>query len=333
MLRCSIAIATIAFFTNTASAWNSIGHMTISKLAYDRLDAKSQLALFKLLKSHPHYKDYLAAGRPDVSEAEWVVMRSSVWPDWIRPRKKDKRDVSRFHRSEEHYRNIAFVDPKDEKAFEGKQLIDPDIPNIVDALKIRGNVLKMKSASAEDRAIAACWLFHLIGDIHQPLHNATYFSSDPNFRTGDLGGNTFAIKASGKVWRLHTFWDDLLGVDRDYGDDSADHQAALYREALKVAGGLRGLKLNDADQADFNKNATYDSWSREGFEWAKKVSYRKGDGSGLLPAVYYKFNGSAPEAVEEVGEQYIRNARALAERRAVMAGMRLADRVQKLLAQ
>jgi hypothetical protein len=319
---------------NSASAWNSIGHMAVAKLAYDQLDAKRQLALYKLLKAHPHYKEYLAAGRPAEieNEVEWVVLRSAVWSDWIRPRKNDKREgVTKYHRGEEHYRTHVFIDPKDEKFFAGKPLVNPDTTNIVDALKFRCNDLKTKTAAIEDRAVAACWIFHLVGDIHQPLHNASYFSSDPAFVGGDLGGNKFGIKADGKKWKLHAFWDDLLGDDRDYADDSSKHQAELYREAIKIAESLRGVKLTDADKADLEKNLTFESWSRESFELAKTVCYRKGDGSGLLKAVEVKFNARIPDEVEEVGEQYIRNARALAERRVVMAGKRLADRINALL--
>jgi S1/P1 Nuclease len=332
-LAAALALSLFCLTTTPASAWNSIGHMAVAKLAYDQLDAKKQLALYKLLKAHPHYKEFLAAGRPAEidNEVEWVVMRSAVWPDWIRPRKGDKRGVSTYNRGEEHYRTLAFIDPKDEKFFARKQLVNPDTTNIIDALKHRCNDLKTKTAAIEDRAVAACWIFHLIGDIHQPLHNASYFSSDPGFVGGDLGGNKFGIKADGKKWRLHTFWDDLLGEDSDYNDDSSKHQTELYREAIKVTETLRGVKLTDADKADLEKNVTFESWSLEGFELAKTVSYRKGDGSGLLKAVEVKFNARIPDEVEEVGEQYIRNARALAERRVILAGKRLADRIQTLL--
>jgi hypothetical protein len=328
-----LSIPLIALATSPAFAWNSIGHMAVSKIAYDQLDAKQQLALYKLLKSHPHFKEYLAAGRPAEveSEAEWVIIRCSVWPDWVRPRKKDKRDVSKYHRGEEHYCTVPFIDPKDEKFFAGRQLVNPDTTNIIDALKHRCNDLRTKNAAVEDRAVAICWIFHLVGDIHQPLHNASYFSSDPAFRDGDAGGNKFAIKADGKKWRLHTFWDDLLGEDSDYGDDSPKHQAAIYQEALKVAAALRELKLTEGDKTDLEKNLTFASWSREGSELAKAVCYRKGDGKGLLKPVEAKFNGQLPDEAEEVGEQYIRNARALAERRVVMAGKRLAERIRTLL--
>ena len=330
-----LAGAILILSADRAFGWNSIGHMVVAKLAYDQLDQKRQIALYKILRAHPHYKAYLAAGRPtDIeNEVAWVVMRSAVWPDWIRPRKKDARgpEVTRYHRGEEHYVNVPVIDPKDEQFFAGKTLVSPDLPNIMTALKHHANDLKTKTAADEDRAVAVCWLFHLVGDIHQPLHNASYFSSDKAFLTGDLGGNRFGIKADGKKWRLHTFWDELLGVDPDYADDSGTRQALLYREAIRVAAGLRTLKLTDADNERLAKNVSFESWSREGFELARTVGYQKADGSGLLKAVDVKFNGVIPDEVEEVGKQYIETARATAERQAVLAGRRLADRISTLL--
>lgn len=321
--------------TDAASAWNAIGHMTIAKIAYDDLDAKRQIALFNLLKQHPHFKDHLSASRPAEieSEVQWVILRSSVWSDWIRGTKKDSlgAPINRYHRGEEHYVNIPFIDPKDAEFFAGKTLIDPDLPNIVTALKQRSNDLKTKTAAAEDRAIAACWLFHLVGDIHQPLHNVAYFSSEPAFRKGDLGGNVFGIKANGRKWKLHQFWDDVLGEDSNYNDDTGKHQRRLYLEAVKLAESLRGVKLTDADFDKLAKNRTFESWSRESFELARTVGYQKADGSGLLKAVAIPFKMPIPDDADEVGKEYINRARATAEKQVVLAGKRLADRVRVLV--
>ncbi len=317
-----------------AFAWNSIGHMAVAKLAYDQLNEREQIRLFELLKKHPHFEQFLAASRPaDVSEVEWVVLRSSWWSDWVRPRRKDNRgpDVVRYTRGEDHYINIPLIEPRDADFFAGKTLIDPDLPNVVTALKERCNDVRTKTAANKDKAIAICWIFHLIGDIHQPMHNVSYFSSDPAFQHGDLGGNKFAVSDGVKMWKLHAYWDDLLGVDRDYADDSDAHQAELYRASLKVAERLRGLMLSDADKALLAKDTTFDSWSKESFELAKTVAYMKGDGTGLLKAVVAPFDGHIPEGVAELDEAYIKRAHATAEKRVVFAGRRLADRMRTLL--
>lgn len=333
MIRVAAALAGFFAIAVPAQAWNSVGHMVVAKLAYDELGEKHQLAVYRLLKTHPHFKDFLAAARPKEieNEAEWVFLRSSYWSDWIRPRKRDGRgDVSKYHRGEEHYVNIALIDPKDAKFFAGKTLIDPDLPNIVTALKTRSNEIKTRTMASEDRAVAFCWLMHLVGDIHQPMHNVSYFSNTPAFIGGDLGGNKFAIKANGRTWKLHAFWDDVLGIDRDYADDTASHQAALYQDALRIAANLRSQKWADADVDKLTKNTTFESWSREGFELARTVAYRKADGSGLLKAVESRFDGVSEEP-EEVGKQYIQLAKATAERQVLLAGRRLAARIKTLV--
>lgn len=330
----SLAAALLAFFAPTVEAWNSIGHLAVGKLAYDRLSDGDKAKLFALLKSHPHYAAYLAANRPpEVSEVEWVLVRSGVWPDWVRPRKKDTRghDVLKYNRPEDHYVNVPFVDPKDEAVFAGKTLVDPDLTNILDALKQRSNEVRTKTAGAAEKAVALCWIAHLVGDIHQPLHNVSYFSNTKDFRTGDLGGNRFGVRVNGRGVKLHAYWDNLLGDDPNYEDDSAEHQGKIYQQALKIAATLRNVKLLEADQEKLARNKTFISWSLEGFELAKSVSYQKSDGSGVLAGAAIPFNGEVPAGAEEVGDDYVRAAKALAEIRVFMAGQRLAERFRLLL--
>lgn len=323
-----------ACIDSPASAWNSIGHMAVGRLAFDRLDDSAKTRLFTLLKSHPHFQEFLAAGRPeDVSEVEWVILRTGVWPDWVRPRDKERRvNVTQFHRGEEHYINIPYIDPGDIEAFAGKILVNPDSTNIVCALKQRCNDLQTRTAAAQDRAVAACWIVHLIGDIHQPLHNVSYFSNARPFLQGDQGGNKFGIKVNGRKWKLHTYWDNLLGDDGDYTDDSPQRQARLYQQATAIAERLRSLQLPDADLSKLATSTTFESWSQEGFELAKTIAYQKSDGTGVLPGVEVKFKEPVPDSAPEVGGKYDQTARAIAELRVVLAGRRLATRLQKLLA-
>jgi len=329
-----IGLAAMLVAPSSASAWNAVGHMVVAKLAFDQLDEVDQLRLFKLLKTHPHYAKYLAANKPElVNEAEWATMRSAVWPDWVRPRRKDNRgaDVTKYSRGEDHYINIPIIAPGSEEFFAGKTLINPDVTNIQTALKNRCNDIRTRNAADDDKAIAICWVFHLIGDIHQPLHNATYFSSDKGFVTGDLGGNKFGVREGTKKWKLHAYWDDIMGVDRDYNDDSQGHQTELYKTALKVADRLRGIELSETDRDKLSKNTTFDSWSKEGFELAKSVAYQKSDGSGLMKAVETPLDGMIPDEVPELDEAYVKRARETAEKQLILAGKRLADRMKLLL--
>ena len=97
---------------------------------------------------------------------------------------------------------MPLIDPKDTAFFAGKTLIPPDRTDVICRTKARCNDLGTKNAAAEDKAVEICWIFHLVGDIHQPLHNAEYFSSEEGFQHGDQGGNRFGVKINGRKWKL-----------------------------------------------------------------------------------------------------------------------------------
>ena len=334
-IRLCLAVAVITLcWAPVARAWNSIGHMVVVKLACEQLSDGEKLKIFSMLKSHPHYDRFLAAERPaQADEIEWVLMRASIWSDWIRPRNKDNRgDVSKYHRGEEHYINIPFIDPKDVDAFQGRTLVSPDLTNILCSLKQRCNEVQIKTAAIEDKAVAICWIFHLIGDIHQPLHNVSYFSSKDAFKNGDLGGNKFGVKINGRKWKLHAYWDDLLGEDATYLDDSGNRQSRIFKQAVSVAESLRGRQLSPAEKESLVKNRTFESWSQEGFELARSFAYQKTDGTGVIEAVEARFDGPIPDDAPELGAEYAKQARAIAELRVILAAQRLAERMRMLLA-
>ena len=51
-------------------------------------------------------------------------------------------------------------------------------------------------------------IIHIIGDIHQPLHNSNYFNRTFNNSVGDMGGNLINVtRLDGIVMNLHAYWD------------------------------------------------------------------------------------------------------------------------------
>jgi S1/P1 Nuclease len=92
------------------------------------------------------------------------------------------------HRGPWHYINWPFK-PEGQPAT--VQVMDPEPVNILTALAENEGVVK-KEGDAERRAIALAWLFHLVGDIHQPLHTAQLFSVE--YPQGGRGGNEICIR-------------------------------------------------------------------------------------------------------------------------------------------
>jgi hypothetical protein len=66
-----------------------------------------------------------------------------------------------------------------------------------------------KETDPERRAIALTWLFHLVGDIHRPLHTAQLFTVE--YPKGDRGGNEICVRVTqaGQPMDLHRFWGNL----------------------------------------------------------------------------------------------------------------------------
>ena len=79
------------------------------------------------------------------------------------------------------------------------------VSNVVTGIDYNASVLNNASAPAPARAIALCWVLHLFGDIHQPLHTGSLYTASL-FETGDRGGNAIRIGDS----NLHARWDRAL---------------------------------------------------------------------------------------------------------------------------
>jgi hypothetical protein len=330
-----LAVGSLMAWPLHAVAWNEVGHAVIARLAYEELGKESpklQLRLFQMLMKHPHYQQFLAKNRPpDANPAEWALMRASNWPDWVRPpfRPGDKPDPERvrYHRAFDHFINLPIVVDAGPNALDGKvPRTDPDRPDILSAFRQRMGELSEPSAAAEDKAVALCWVAHLVGDVHQPLHAATQFSKQ--FPEGDLGGNRFGVTVAGTPVRLHTYWDNLLGEVPGWEVDSPEHQAQVYALVARVAESLRAAPYSRAALADgLAENSTFASWIEESHELAKTAAYKNKD--KLLEAAFVK--AGVPAGAPDVGPGYEQRAQEAARLRAAQAGFRLADKLKVIL--
>ena len=105
------------------------------------------------------------------------------------------------------------------------------------------------------------YLIHLIGDVHQPLHNASLFSA--KFPHGDMGGNKFSIKLSG-VDNLHLLWDKCLKHYRDIHAPLNDHDWEYLNQIVEgimntntrdnLSGFLTGQKSESVAQWSLESN-------------------------------------------------------------------------------
>jgi len=313
-----------------ASAWHNAGHMTIARIAYLELSEAQKIHIARILKAHPHYARFLAAECPaGVAENEWAFMRAAVWPDWVRPDwprfmkenpRADGEEVSRkYNRGPWHYINLPFVLPEDPPVTAPKDLPPPDYDaqgepgHVLTALKKSMTLLRAADMSDECKAIYLCWLLHLAGDLHQPLHASTFVSSQ--FPYGDLGGNLFLVAAQkgGPAVNLHFYWDaQLFSPASSYKDIEAKSEE--LRRALEF----------QRDKLPELKAVTFKDWADESFALARKVAYR----DGRLPGRRAKDKAELKDIKAPLlPDDYAATAAQVAARRMVLAGYRIADQL------
>jgi S1/P1 Nuclease len=298
-----------------AEAWNANGHMTIGRLAWDQMDAHQREAAYKLLLEHPHPKEFFQSHPcpKEVSEAEWYFIIAGIWPDWLRGYTRSKRPedmaIAAHHKGPRHYINLPLVRTADMALFKDKKLDPPD-ENIVTALdEYRADLLDPKATPAH-KAVALCWILHLAGDIHQPLHCVAFFSAE--YPTGDLGGNLRWVKDSKGPINLHAYWDNLLGNDSSYADIKNNCDLLTRREYQrdKYAPELAHTKFME--------------WAREGKDLAWKHVYLGGDLPGLMIPTDQQ-SKEKKQAAPALPEGYHEASQQVARRQAALAGHRLAD--------
>jgi hypothetical protein len=334
------AVATLCFvLCGPARAWNDAGHMLIARIAWLRMTPAERTKVSELLKQHPHYESYLIAKCPDdVSREEWAFLRAATWSDYIRPPKTlDPETVAtherhKFHRGPWHYVNFPYRAGQTESVLPEQPL--PNETNILDQIEIsekflRG-LLETDPGAVPDvshqanRAVRVCWLFHLIGDLHQPLHAVALVDEQlfPEGDHGDQGGNLLAIRAdaNAKPQRLHAYWDGILGYDSRFSS-VCDFAELLSRDPTLAPDKLEEL----------SRHQTPRDWAAESYAAAKTHVYR----DGKFPRVPYADVEAMRLAANDVPVISTFDGaacRTLARRRMVLAGHRLAETLKTVLA-
>ena len=309
-MRKQLLIVTVSVFLFPwqlvpAWAWNGAGHMTTGAIAYQELARKDPIALAKviaILKANPERENLWSSQLAQVEESEQeqlLFMLAARWSDDIR------RD-NRYDHPKWHYINLPY---KPDSEPEAVRINQPEEENILTALKQNLAVLTSK-AEDRDKSVALCWLFHLVGDVHQPLHTTTLFTE--KFPNGDRGGTRFYIKVRPEnrtTISLHKFWDDAVGSAKRF--QTVSNRATR----LRLIPTLSRSNLPELAETDFN------NWAKEeSFELAKEVSYL----NGTLEGSTERDNGAV------LPPNYIGQAKIVAQKQVVLAGYRLADLLAQL---
>jgi hypothetical protein len=281
--------------------------MITGAIAYQTLQRESPsriITVALMLQRHPWYAERWRRKLDKIhgpERMELLFMLAARWADDVR-----KRDRAQ-DRPQWHYINLPFKpegEPVGTKA--------PASVNILTAIAENKRIVR-REAPVEQRAVALTWLFHLVGDVHQPLHTAQLFTRE--YPDGDRGGNEVCVRVAPDrpPLDLHRLWDGLI---------TSSNNVTRLRS---ISGDLQNRFLRSAlpELASTEPKA----WAEESFEIAAKIAYLNGTMRGT-PRENRRDCGEVDAAVLPAG--YSTEAGRIGDRRIALAGYRLAEMLRRL---
>lgn len=287
----------------SAWAWTRPGHMVSAAIAWDEIAERRPALLAEIgpmLSAHPDRGPFQVAidRTTGLEQARRQFLECARWPD-------DARGTTFDHPSW----HVALRPVDGEGA--PRERSDDIQGEAIEAFALAFKTLSSPLAGADQRSQALCWVLHIGGDIHQPLHAAQLFSS--RFPKGDgAGGRQFVRDPmTGEPISLHWLWDDSV------------HRSGLVAEVDARAADLR-RRLPRASLPEARKPGTaadLPAWiAEESYPLARDLAY------GDKPA-----SGTEAATAQPVAPEHWARLQAAAERRLTIAGYRLADLVIEAL--
>lgn len=213
MIRHLALLLLAVLLRHHACAYGNEGHETTARVAFSLLTPSAAAKVKKIL-------------------AGMSVASAATWPDDIKPSGKlaGTSAAVAFNKKHRNNRKWHYVDlPLGTAAFPSDHR-HAHPSNVVEIIDRCIDVLEGKSKMMT-RKQALCWLLHLVGDLHQPLHaGCGYYAAAPGggvelvkdpqiAKPGehDGGGNGVDLPGSSN---LHSFWDSdmVAAVAQSSGD-------------------------------------------------------------------------------------------------------------------
>ena len=296
------AMAMVSMSPRAALAWDDLGHMIVTRIAWSQLTPATRARVIALLEQAPADAG-LAQLRPAPGAAERDLMfaaYASTWPDLVRHEDPPARHA--YNHPTWHYINWYWTTTAGGKV-EPVTSIPADTVNIVSQLARLTAIVRDSAAPAGERAVAVAWVLHLGGDIAQPLHASSRVDeADPQ---GDHGGNGYMLDAP---MSLHWYWDRVFSTryPRLSAEEDDKYLARVTGYVLKNAPpGFTAAQLAPAD---------FDLWAHQSLDAAQHQVYCCG----------VERNAAASPA-------YLAHAGEVSDAAVVLAGYRLAALLEQLL--
>jgi hypothetical protein len=202
--RVAALVALLLGAQSHAFAWHDTGHMLVAQIAYLNLSPAAKARVDKLLIAPQGRRPLIhlcATYYTPACEKIYDPVTIAVWMDDF---KGDSLN--------DEYENWHYINYR--PFFDGVPVrpeVGPEPTNVLDRINWCINTLRRGTGRDKTDAETLGFLYHLVGDVHQPLHTTTRYSAkNPD---GDAGGNGFAIQMppEARIKNLHAFWDAAGG--------------------------------------------------------------------------------------------------------------------------
>jgi hypothetical protein len=279
-------------------AWGPTGHRVVARIAWMNMTPAARAKAIAILSAAtPATKiRQLRPTHGTAADADATFFaQAATWPDIV----KSDASLSQFdHRGwhfADHFWHLVGGQPRLDSSR------GPDAQNEVERLtRFTGDFRSNNAANAEN-AIQLVWMLHLLGDLHQPLHNESReTSSQPQ---GDRGGNAFALDGRHE---LHGYWDGIL--DEVATKDAASLGSAFPTgasfdspEYINAWASLITSRHPKASVAADTSIDEFETWSDDGLAIAEQNAYA-GVQQDAAPSATYRHK------VDQISELAIAHA-------------------------
>ncbi|KAK3994964.1 putative nuclease S1 precursor [Cladorrhinum sp. PSN332] len=262
-------------------AWGGFGHITVAYIASNFVSSGTTSYLQTLLRNDTG--DYLAG------VATWAdSARYSKWFRW----------TGGFH----------YIDAKDNPptycGIDYERDCKKDAGCVVSALHNYTTRLLDTELAPYERAIAAKFVIHFIGDIHQPLHTEDV----------ERGGNGIHVTFDGVNFNLHHVWDTSI-AEKLVGGIHRKPYPYAKKWADELTNEIKVGKYSSG-QVEWLKNANISDPISTALAWAV-------EGNALVCTTVLP-EGAEAIRNQELGSDYYEKAAPVVEAQIAKAGYRLA---------
>jgi len=308
-------------------AWDHPGHMLTADIAFSEIERTRPELIEKLgllFLKHPDPAPFwVAAGEAKGKErVRRMFIECARWPD---DSKFTPRDMLTWHSA--RWAVVAKDAPPKAKAAAEARKGKP-AGQALEALALNYAMVANPESTPAERAFGLCWVLHIVGDIHEPMHVSDLFSKD--FPTGNAAGTTSYVMdpVTKTPIPLHVLWDSnalriptLEEVDRNA-------QAFMKKYPRSALPELKAIPVSDPN--------AFLKWAKESHQIAVDWAYdleTLPDPNKDQPAdklvqnmINFILNGVSPvKEAPPLPAGYWEKLQSTSERQLMLAGYRIAD--------